>query len=493
MKKSVIILLLALLYVDAEAQNSSGARRDDYESYKQQAQQEYNAYRTQKQQALKDFRDKANSEFAEFMRQSWESYRCTAGLPVPKSPEPVKPPVMDPQTQPGRDSIPFGKIIPVPQPVVPPQPVAPIPKPQQPAKQWFTFSFYETECRVDLEANQKIVLRDLSEQSIADAWGLFSEAGYNAVIAGCLDLRKALRLCDWGYFQLLKKMSETYYGTTAPNEATLLQMFILTQSGYKVRIAKSDNRLALLIPSDQLIYEYSYFNIAGEKYYVMDQSLKGGSFSIFDHAFPGEQLLSLQMRQPQLEVSATTAKIFVSKQYPDVRLQLSTNKNLMDFYNSYPVGSAWNLYVDASISETLKKDLYPALKSKLAGKRAADAADLLINFVQTAFEYRKDDEQFGYERPLFADETFFYPASDCEDRAILYAILVRELLGLEAVLLHYPGHLATAVHFNEDRVDGDYLMIDGKKYIVCDPTYIGAPVGCAMPQYRNVSATVMKI
>ena len=126
------------------------------------------------------------------------------------------------------------------------------------------------------------------------------------------------------------------------------------------------------------------------------------------------------------------------------------------------------------------------------GKSQKDAANILIDFVQTAFEYQTDDVQFGYERPLFADETFFYPYSDCEDRSILFSILVQDLLGLDVVLLNYPGHLATAVHFTED-IAGDYMTIDNKKYLVCDPTYIGASIGDAMPKYKTVSAKVVKI
>lgn len=87
---------------------------------------------------------------------------------------------------------------------------------------------------------------------------------------------------------------------------------------------------------------------------------------------------------------------------------------------------------------------------------------------------------------------FFHPYSDCEDRAILYAVLVRDLLGLKTVLLHYPGHLAAAVRFDEE-VTGDYMLIDGARYTVCDPTYIGADIGMAMPQYRHVAADVFRL
>jgi hypothetical protein len=344
-----------------------------------------------------------------------------------------------------------------------------------------------------LEAEQKISLPGLSEQDIADAWQILSGNRYNALINDCLELRKKLNLCDWGYILLLKTLSETWYRSATSNEAVLFQMFILTQSGYKARIARSDSRLVLLIPSDRVIYEYSYLMIDGEKYYVVDKSQKNSSFHLCNQAFPGEQPVSIQAKQPHLGFHPVKAKTFVSSRFPNVKASVSTNQNLIDFYNAYPVSSAWDLYSRASISEALKSDLYPVLKNSIAGKSEAEAANLLINFVQTAFAYKCDDEQFGYERPLFADETFFYPASDCEDRAILYSILVRELLGLEVVLLHYPGHLATAVHFNDASLAGDYLIVGNKKFLVCDPTYIGANIGNAMPVYKQEKAKVIKI
>ena len=64
-------------------------------------------------------------------------------------------------------------------------------------------------------------------------------------------------------------------------------------------------------------------------------------------------------------------------------------------------------------------------------------------------------------------------------------------MGLDAVLLEYPNHMATAVCFDEV-VDGDYVTVNRKKYIICDPTYIGASIGLAMPQFKNVAAKVLK-
>lgn len=69
---------------------------------------------------------------------------------------------------------------------------------------------------------------------------------------------------------------------------------------------------------------------------------------------------------------------------------------------------------------------------------------------------------------------------------------MRDLVGLDLALVFYPGHLATAVEFSED-VTGDAMIINNRKFIVCDPTYIGAPVGKQMPDldYDKTQAIIL--
>lgn len=74
--------------------------------------------------------------------------------------------------------------------------------------------------------------------------------------------------------------------------------------------------------------------------------------------------------------------------------------------------------------------------------------------------------------------------------AILFTRLVRDLLGLQTILVYYPGHLASAVSFT-DEVSGDYILLKGKRFIITDPTYIGAPVGKTMPDMNNSQANVI--
>ena len=68
----------------------------------------------------------------------------------------------------------------------------------------------------------------------------------------------------------------------------------------------------------------------------------------------------------------------------------------------------------------------------------------------------------------------------------------RELLGLEVIGLDYPGHIATAVRFSS-MVPGDQVVVGDRSYTICDPTYLNATVGMAMPNFKGVEPKVIPI
>ena len=169
----------------------------------------------------------------------------------------------------------------------------------------------------------------------------------------------------------------------------------------------------------------------------------------------------------------------------------------MSFYNNYPTSmldnnimTRWAMYANTPLAKDVKEQLYPQLKPLISGKSQLKAVNILLIWVQSGFEYVYDDKVWGGDRAFFAEESLYYPYCDCEDRSILFTRLVRDLLGLKCILIFYPGHLAAAVCFT-DSVDGDYIQLNGRKYIVSDPTYIGAPVGLTMPNMDNQLAKVI--
>jgi hypothetical protein len=173
------------------------------------------------------------------------------------------------------------------------------------------------------------------------------------------------------------------------------------------------------------------------------------------------------------------------------------SKNLIAFYNDYPdseinndFGTRWSTYAAAPVSDDLRNTLYVNLRRAVAGKTPVQVVEEMLNWVQTAFVYEYDNKVWGKDRAFSPEESLYYPFSDCEDRSILLSRIIRDLLHLDVVLIYYLGHLATAIHFDTD-VAGDYVMVGNKKYVIADPTYIGAPLGKTMPNMDNAKAKVI--
>ena len=486
MKNKFLLFGLLVLALPLKAQ--------DFEDYKRQRQAEMQRYKDSVRQNYDEFRRKANEEYAQFMRERWESFQSVKGDPTPVIPEPPRPIEFDKDTPIPElpNPIPYTPI-----PAPKPKPIEPVkrpdvpPIPQVPNVNQFSFTCYGTDCEVRLDNSLKFKLKDISENTVADAWLLLSSEKSDALLSDCLDLRDEMALGDWAYYCLLRDLSDRFLGKGS-NESTLMHTYLLAQSGYKVRIGHKKGRLVMLLPFDGDIYERSYLKYNKNNYYIMADNEDGMTY-MFSKAFSNkERVMSLRMAcPPKFAFRPNPEKTFKSSRFPELSVTLSTNKNLTDFYNGYP-SCMWTNYCWIGLSDEVKAKLYPALRKGIAGKSQIEAANRIINFVQTAFEYKTDPEQFGYERPLFADETFFYPYSDCEDRSILFSILVKDLLGLDVVLLQYPMHLATAVSYTEE-LTGYRFEYEGKTYYVSDPTYIGANVGLCMPQYVNTSPKVHKL
>ena len=338
--------------------------------------------------------------------------------------------------------------------------------------------------------NRKCSLNGLNENAIADAYEALCNSDYKPLLADCAQIRKDLRLNDWGVFTLVRQVADTYCGTA--NESIVMQQFLLNEMGYKARMARkaTGDKMMLFVATDCSIYAHPYITLNGQNYYNLSGNNEQCQFYMCQKDSPkAKNSVGMQLKEAPLFPGTVVSSTHQAKGSA-ARVTVDVPKALMDFYKDYPQCD-YSVYFNAPVNAAMENRILSSLAPLVQGRNEADAANILINFVQTAFQYQTDGQQFGYEKPFFVEELFYYPYSDCEDRAMLFSYLVRKLLGLDVVLLDYPEHIATAVRFNGN-VSGDYLMVNGRKYIVCDPTYIGASIGMTMPRYKTVSAKVLK-
>lgn len=515
-RKTIILLLAGFCFLPVGAQTAK-EQQSDYDSFKKQALKEYS-----------DYRKECLKEYADFVRRAWKDYGAEKAVPKPKDEEFV--PVvakLDNETESWlstqlewvRDKAkrlfqkkkksnkrkPESKPVEIEQVIrikqenqEQPRPLSPVIEAPVERPSHLVFMLYGTECKVRVDEDCKFKLGGTSNQEIATTLEGMVTGSYDNLLSDCLKLRLTHKLSDWAYYQMLKALTDTYLGKDT-NESVLLQAFLYSQSGYKMRLGKNMGKLYLLAASKHFIYDLNYFSIDGEWYYVLNDE-KVTRMTICEAKYPNELPMSLLIPNAQdFAVAQSPERTITSLRYPDFSFTVSSNKNLMEFYNSYPTSvvnnnimTRWAMYANTPIDRGIGGQLYPAMKEKLTGLSELDAVERILNWVQTGFVYNYDNNVWGGDRAFFAEESLFYPYCDCEDRAILMSHLVRDLLGLDVILVYYPGHLAMAVGFT-DEVVGDYIMLEGKRYTVCDPTFIGAGVGRTMDDMDNGKATVIKL
>lgn len=480
MKRPFSIIISLFVSYLVYGQNSIIAQ---YNQFKQQAHQEYS-----------DFRKKVNQDYADWMRKAWEWHDKIEPMPRPK--EEMQPPIIysKENEKEKTNPIPYEDITPMPSPQ--PKPVAPI-KEKDGDYRMILFEFYGIKEQVRIPKDFVFKLKGNDEEAYAMAWEQLSSDKYDNLIRDCLVLRMEYQLCDWAYLMMLGAMSEAVCGT-GTNEAIMLQAFVFCQSGYKIRLGFTKERnLRLLFKSEHQIFDLEGFKMDDGLFYLL-HPIEGDGLNVCDIQYPEEKPLSLWIADEQKFAERQSEERQLIPADSTISIKSQVNENLLDFYSFYPTSmidgnivSRWAMYANTPLSESAKAKLYPQLKMILGRANNIEiAAAWLLYWVQTAFVYEYDDKVWGHDRAFFAEETLFYPYCDCEDRSILFSRLVRDLLGLDVMLVFYPGHLATAVAFNTS-VKGDYIDMNGKHYTICDPTYIGAPIGATMPDMDNKTAKVI--
>ena len=551
MKKTVLFMLLALVCATTSAQITQKDKddffgtedKDDFfgkqtkEDFYSKNDPGFAAERQKMYENYNKFRKEMLKDYSDFVRKAWKDYQASPAVEAPKDEH------VEPQLAPGADaetaslfSKLFGRkhkrtkqpvVKPKPveqkpvqytvQEVVKPEPVAPQAQPQVPAEpkvekanDYMSFTVFGTECKVRIGDNCRFRLPSVKSNDVADAIEhVFPGQQFENMLYDCLQERKSHGFSDWAYYQMLLSLTRQFYGDT--NEAVLAQAFLYSQSGYKMRLAHADNKLYMLAATRHFIYNKLFYSLDGEWFFLLSGD-QPKSLGICQASFPKESTLSLRISTEQmLSDNPTIQRTIKSRKNPDFSVTITSNKNYIDFYDTYPSSmvennfmTRWAMYANSPIEPGIRDQLYPQLKEKLAGYNQVDAVQQLLWWMHgmvdldgtmsnsDTFLYRYDEDVWGCDRAFFGEETLFYPYCDCEDRSILLSHLVRDLVGLDVVLVHYPGHLAMAVNFTEAiPANCDYITLDGRKFVICDPTYIGSRVGETMSGMENQPTTVI--
>lgn len=489
-RRTPAMLFLLCLTATVFAQNNGSSRRSAFADFRRGLQNEYD-----------DFRKEINKEYADFLTKAWQEYQLFQGKAPDDTPKPLLPVLSQDEKEclevfVGADEV-AG--------IQPDLSAVAKEKMERTILEAISsealtietadsllLDYFGAELRLHY-SSRPFFLPAITEQSVGNLWREMAGSRFSSLLAGMLRYKGQMQMNDWAYFLLVEKVAARLSTLQSEDCRTVFKHFLLVQSGYDVRLARIDRFLVLLVPIREEVYGRSYLEMNGRTYYV----IAGQDFKSYKNIYT--------YQLPDRLIQAPYMSLMISKQLllpmqpkafcieaAGLEVKGEVNQNKIRFYNEYPLCEL-AVYARAVPDAGLLKQLQASLSERLAGKPLAEALAQLLLWVQKGFAYQTDGEQFGYEKPFFMEESFYYPACDCEDRAILFAHLVNRLLAKEVILLDYPGHVATAVCMDKEELKGTYVQLKEKKYIVCDPTYMNAKVGQLMPSCRSKQPKVIRL
>ena len=357
-----------------------------------------------------------------------------------------------------------------------------------------SINFFNSDVEYYYFPAQSVRLNGFPDQdNLRQFWQEMSASAYDDIYLTQLSFAiDQMNLNDWGILKLTHQLGEAIYGGPG-NHTKLFTWFMMTKLGFDLRVGYSNSNVYVLFASDYRITGTRFFTIDGGRYYfleVNDQISNPGRLTTYQGSYPdAERLFDLDLQQlPVLSENIELRELTFSWRGEELNVSIPFNTNVIEFYSHFP-NTEFQVYTMASISERTLQSFQSELGRIIEGKSQAEAAEFLLRFVQNAFDYKTDTEQFGRQKFMLPEEILYYPYSDCDDRTILYAFLVHNLLNMKVVAIRYPGHLATAIQLDEE-ISGDSVQFQGEQYIVADPTYINASIGMTMPKFRDVSPSI---
>lgn len=457
----------------------------------QQEKQTFDEYRKEMLNKYDTHRRNVLEGYSEYLKGIWKDYQSFMGEKADMIPKPEKQPVVNSakgvvlsspwllDTVPVTDTISLNKTD------IPLKALSDLPLNKK-----RVYTFYDLEIELPEIEKEKEPVSFSTLQNISAYWEMMQKKhiGFQW-ISGMKEIVSTYGFNDWLEVDLVRHcVNQSFTGGTSETRIVFTH-FALVHLGYDVRLGITDTKqLVLLIPFRQMVYGRSFIKLDGKKYHIYYDELKGreektpviSTYEIPEVDKAGREVDLIFQHPVTLPVNEWRRFSLTDGQFA-IKSEVSvTLMKMLSHYPQMPV----SCYAVSILQPELRRIIVEQVKKQVSGLGELEAVNRILKFVQYAFPYATDSQQFGYEKPFFMEELLYYPQCDCEDRAVFYAYLLRYVLNLDCHLVKYPGHECVAVRLTCP-IEGSGYIYKGAYYSISDPTYVGAMTGMCMPDYLH--------
>ncbi|WP_415398020.1 hypothetical protein [Sulfurimonas sp. CS5] len=466
--------------------------------------QSFEDFKRSQAKSFTKYKDERDNAFNKYLKQQWEAYNVYKGTPLYEKPKPreiapAKPTKI--KSVGPKISIKIKKtkyIEPKPpqnfiifkEPEVKEERVEPKievlkPKKIEAVSKDISFDFYGSTLGFDVPSGVKNAkFYPQNKEGITSFFDSAASSDYENFLDEIKRVSKEMNLNDWGVYLLVLDISNHIHSNQ--DNSNLLSWFIFNKLGYAVKVGLAKRHIVLMHYSKKTIYSTPNYIFSNKKFYVVANYSKGsvGRLYSYKQNYPdANKPLDLSLKTLPNFMSKMKKKTLSFKDYGKTyKVSFDYNQNLIDFMATYPQAD-YETYFNAPVDSRTYESIANDIKKYVDGKKAGDAMNFVLHFVQKSFKYERDDQQFGREKVMFANETLYFDKSDCEDRAVLFSYLVKELFGVSVVGVKYKDHMATALYVP---MSGDSVKAGKRKLVLADPTYINSSIGQSIPKYKSL-------
>jgi hypothetical protein len=308
-----------------------------------------------------------------------------------------------------------------------------------------------------------------------------------------INIKKQFGMDDMAFVLMLKKVNDKIWPKASASFKNLVILATLHKHGVDMIAGYSKGDITVYARTNFLIDNCLFIQRGNKIYYDLSFDQRKNVSEEVSLTLP-EQSRSLPLVMNMLappSFNAKTDKHITPFEYDGFMYYFTTrtNASLTAYYRELPTISINTVYLNYGVSEQVRQSLVKEMKRAVKDMRTDVAVDFILKFTQFAYDYRKDEQVYGVEKFSFPEETLSNRFSDCEDKAMLFATLIHEVLGLKSVALYYKDaqHINVAIQSWDSKIGGN-IQFNNENYIVCEPTYKGFAIG-----QNSISTNVAKL
>ena len=439
--------------------------------------QSFEDFKRVQESSFSEYKDARDKEFDNYLKAQWEEFTGEKPTPLHEKPKP-KSIIHTVQKKIEKNGPRIRVVVPKKELIHESKPVV------KETRKDVNLLFFGQSVGVNIDDKFKdIKFYPQNQSGISNAFSTLASSNYEDTISGIKVIQKDLNLNDWGVYILVNMISASLF--ESPDEQKIFSWFVFNKLGYAIKVALAGKHIVLMHYSHKMIYNTPYYTFKNKRFFLISRYAKSSSGRVYTYKqdYPkANKPLDLSLKTlPNFEKNLQSKTLTFKEFGKEYSTSFKYDKNLIDFMSTYPQAD-YDTYFNAPMDKELYEQIAKDLKPYLDGKKASVAINFVLHFVQKAFKYERDNAQFGREKVMFSTETLYYNKSDCEDRAILFAYLVKELFNISVVGVQYSDHMSTALYIP---MKGDSVKVKLHKFVIADPTYINANIGMSMTKYKS--------